>query len=347
MLDRSPLPQWATGLLLVGFTNVLIYPVSVLSFFAPVKLRDLSGIGLFYVLIWSGFAAIVMMLLSTYSRRIKSSLAVVGQVFGLEQKESDELYFKLNTIITGRGCLFSGLVVGFTALGLGLFWVIPSMVSGGWYTSEAIHLGFAGQIFFDYMLAGSAIWMLASYAVVINRLQVYSKRLPQVDMLHRLRVFGVTSLRGAVYFEILGGLALVYFVGTDYFRISWGPPVLWAVTIFAVVFPMLFFFGSLMGIHNVIVSVKEHHLNMLRTDYWRVHLALQRSFPNARKVGDHKNFNLRLSNLRELDSVIRWLERVPNWPFDLGILRLLAISVIFPIASSFLGNYVIGILMHP
>lgn len=350
IFSKAPIPRAVTALLLVVITNVLLHPLFLVPLFEPLAMHGYlyrSGAELFFAVTWSSLAGILMLVLSAYSRRIRTSLIEVGEIFGLEQKESRTLYHKLTGIITGAACSVAGLLLGLVASFLEFYIVVPAMVTGGWYRSKAIHFGATGQVFFNYALAGSALWMLVSYVYVISRIPSYTSRLPAVTMLGRLKVLGISSLHGAVYFVLIGVVALGHFLGTEYFRISWAPAVGLVETIFAALFPLLFFFGSLMGIHRVIVNVKETEVHRLRSEYWRRHLDFDRFLSEEKETSDEKSFARREARMRELDNVARWIERMPEWPFDLGILRLLAISVVFPIVTYFLGNYLVGIAMRP
>jgi hypothetical protein len=164
-------------------------------------------------------------------------------------------------------------------------------------------------------------------------------------MLDRFRVFGVTSLRGACYFSFIGIVALVFSLATRYIGISWGPPLFVGTTIFAATFPVLFFFGSLKGIHNIIVEVKTSELYKLRTEYWNAHQAFNQRYVQRTNGDNERTVTMLSLKIEELGNAIKWIERIPDWPLDFGIIRLLGVSVIFPLATSFLGNYLIG--MHP
>ena len=342
ILNRAPLPRAVTALLLIAVTNVLLHPVVLVPVFEPAAREGTlyrSGVELFYVIVWSGFAGALMSVLYAYSKRVKRSLEELGEIFGLESEKSQNLYRRLAGIITGKPCSFAGLLLGLTASLLFLCFVVPAMVSGGWYHDKSIHLATTGLVFFDYTLAGSALWMLVSYAYIINRVGVYVSQLPALTMLRRLKVLGVSSLHGAAYFALIGLLAIGYSLGEEYFHIAWMHGVTLLVTVFATLFPILFFFISLIGVHRIILEVKETELDRVRNEYWSRHL-------NSKNSEDEKRFALREARIRELDNVARWIEQMREWPFDLGILRELAVSGILPMITYILGDYVVRIFLH-
>jgi len=349
ILDSAPLPRVASAALLVVVANVLIHPIILVPIFEPTRTSGFlyrSGAELFYSAVWSMLAAILMHVLYGYSKRIKTSLREVGEIFDLTAEKSEKLYHAFTETIAGKGCLTSGLLLGVSAALCQFYLVVPTMVASGWYVSEAIHIGSACIVFFNYMLIGSAIWMLATYVYVINGIRSRTSQLPPITRLDRFKIFGVTSLHGAIYFTAIGILALAYFLGTKYLRISWAPGVLEIlITFFAALFPALFFFGSLLGIHRSIVEVKEAELQELRTEYWRRHQEFQRLIAQPSEARESE-IAINRTSMRELDNVARWVESIREWPFDLGILRTLLVSVVFPLVTYLLGNLLVGVPLH-
>lgn len=298
-----------------------------------------SGAELFYAAIWSCLAGTLILVLFAYSRRIKTTLSETGEIFGLDAKESEIIYRSFADMLTGRCCLVSGLILGSIASILHFYFVIPSMVRGGWHSSAAIHYGAVGLVFFDYMMVGSAAWVLIAYAYLLNRILHFTSRLPTITELDRLKRFGVSSLHGAFYFTLIGMLALAYHLGETYFGIPWAPAMTLLTTIFGASFPLLFFFASLMGVHRIIVEVKETELHELRREYWRRHLELMR-------ISHKSGYAMAAERMKELGDTASWVEHIREWPFDLGILRSLVLSVVFPILTYTMGVYLVAIVLH-
>jgi hypothetical protein len=167
ILDKSPLPRYVTAALLIFFTNVVLHPIILVPIFQPSAINYPlyeSGVELFYAMLWSAFGAIAIVLLSAYSTRIRFTLDQIGEIFGLETSASRTLSLSLTRFITGTGCLGTGLIIGSIASFVDFQYVMPSMVSHGWYSNAIIHYADVGHTFFTYMLGGSVVWVLATYA---------------------------------------------------------------------------------------------------------------------------------------------------------------------------------------
>lgn len=251
LLDKVPLPRAVTAIILIAVTNVLLHPLGLVPIFEPAGMHVplyRSGAEIIFALTWSTIAGLLLLVLCNYSKRIRSSLAYTEEIFGIDSNSARLLYTNLSETILGRPCFLTGLLTGVVAGGVAYFQLLEERGGLLTYKSTAVHIGGIGQAFFVYMLIGSCMWVFGSYLYFISRIQQYAKRLPNINMLDALRIFGVTSLHGALYLTMISVAALAFALEAQY--IAGGSGWSRILTILEVIVSPLFFFGSLLGLHR-------------------------------------------------------------------------------------------------
>jgi hypothetical protein len=340
LLPKARLRRVVAATIIVVATNILLHPLVLVPIFEPAEMQAplyRSGAEILFALTWSLLAGLLLLFLCNYSEQIRTSLKQLGEIFGMEPDKAQDLYGKLTERIFGYPCFIVGLFLGILASTVAYRQVMEGF--GGLYGYKSpIVAGSIAQVFFDYMLIGSALWVFSSYLYFLLRLQNYTNRLPTLNMLGKLHIFGITSLRGALFSALIGVAGLAYALESQF--IAGGSGWSRILTVIELIVTPLFFFGSLLGVHSIIIQAKDEELQKIRNEYWSRYIESNKFF--SQKTVEKSKISLSLLRMRELDYVSRSIEHIPEWPFDLGTLRTLIIFVIFPLVTYLLGNYIFG-----
>jgi len=245
LLPKPRSQRVAAGAIVVAVTGVMLHPLVLVPIFEPTGMQDplyQSGADILFALTWAILTGLLLFFLSDYGEQIRSTLKDLGEIFGLEKGEKQALYTKLAETILGRPCFLAGLFFG-TLSSLVAYRQVLEGFGGLFKYKSPIIAGSIAQVFFLYMLIGSSFWVFASYLYFLSRIQRYTHRLPPLNMLGRLHIVGVTSLRGTLFSTMIGAVALTYAIESQF--IAGGSGWSRTLTVVELIMSPLFFFVSL------------------------------------------------------------------------------------------------------
>jgi hypothetical protein len=283
------------------------------AFFATDHWRD----ALFYPALITYILAIIPALL----RSGDAALEAIQPLVQLDDESFDRLLDD-TTVITPRGEL--------GAFGVGVALGILSLAPWQWVDAFSWTILYWATVIL--LEGGLLAWCIYAAFAGTKPIATVHRHLGDVDILDisRFEPIGRTSLLSSLAF--IGGAAIHFFFqvgGEHLFEV--GSLIVYGIL---VVVSTLIFFLSMGPTHRVLAAAKQKELQRAQHNIIAAYRSLESIPAGSPEIGGVS------AKLNLLEAYEQRLKGIRTWPYNLGMLRTLAISVLTPVAMNLLQRLV-------